>query len=372
MKCKNQEEAPIYRQYSDPEHDFAILRYDPGAVKRMQLKGLELRPELAKVGVDIEIVGNDAGETLSIHRSTISVVDKNPPEYGNDYNDSNTTYMQSSAGTVCGSSGSPVVNIKGYALGLQIAGKDGAMSNFIFPLDRPRRALHCIQNGEPVTRGTIQCTWLIKSFDQCQTLGMTPQQQNEVLQKFPKETGMLVATIIVPNGPSAGKIKEGDILIKVEEEIVTKPIPLDEIFDLNVNKKIRLVLQRGPNTVNVVVSVEDLHKITPDRFLCASGAIFHNVSLPQAQRYRIPCRGVFVSQGNPCWPMRVEGGYILETLDHKKATDLHKVIEIWKLIPDESRVVATYRDVHDLQTLRNVILDVGPRWARVNKIDRRD
>jgi pro-apoptotic serine protease NMA111 len=61
--------------------------------------------------------------------------------------------------------------------------------------------------------------------------------------------------------------------------------------------------------------------------------------------------------------MKVESGYILETLEHKEASDLDKVIDIWKLISDESRVVATYRDVHDLQTLHNVILDVDPRWA---------
>src|ERR1700759_301775 len=147
----------------------------------MQVQALPLKPESAKVGVEVRVVGNDAGEKLSILSGVISRLDRNAPEYGEGYSDFNTNYIQAAAAATGGSSGSPAVNLSGHAVALQAAGRvDGAATYYFLPLDRPSRALKCLQEGKPITRGTIQTQWMLKPFDDCRRLGLTPNWESAV------------------------------------------------------------------------------------------------------------------------------------------------------------------------------------------------
>ena len=107
---------------------------------------------------------------------------------------------------------------------------------------------------------------------------------------FPNETGMLVAEVVLPEGPSDKKIEEGDVLVKINGELIARFVRLDEILDDNVNDNVSLFLQRGGQDVHVNIEVGDLHKITPDRFVTVSGGSFHNLSYQLARLHAIPVR----------------------------------------------------------------------------------
>ncbi|KAF7931733.1 uncharacterized protein EAE98_004469 [Botrytis deweyae] len=361
----NHEEVDAYPVYRDPVHDFGILRFDPKAIKYMPVTALGLRPDLAKVGSEIRVVGNDAGEKLSILSGVISRLDRNAPEYGDGYCDFNTNYIQAAAAASGGSSGSPVVNIDGYAVALQAGGRsDGAATDYFLPLDRPLRALQCVQAGKPITRGTIQCQWLIKPFDECRRLGLTPDWEGIVRKAFPKETGMLVAEIVLPEGPSHKLIEEGDLLLKVNGELLTQFIRLDDILDSSVGETVSFLIQRGGENIEVAVAVGDLHMITPDRFVSVAGGSFHDLSYQQARLYGVACKGVFMCEASGSF--RFEGtdnGWMIQTIDHKKTPDLKSFIEVMKKIPDRERVVVTYKHLRDLHTLNTGILQIDRHWS---------
>ncbi|EMC95798.1 hypothetical protein BAUCODRAFT_123090 [Baudoinia panamericana UAMH 10762] len=364
----NHEECDVYPVYRDPVHDFGILRFDPKKIKYMPLAALELRPDLAKVGVEIRVVGNDAGEKLSILSGVISRLDRNAPEYGEGYCDFNTNYIQAAAAASGGSSGSPVVNIDGYAVALQAGGRaDGAATDYFLPLDRPRRALECIREGKHVDRGTIQTQWVIKAFDECRRLGLAAEWEDKIRAKFPKETGMLVAEVVLPKGPAHQMLEEGDVLIQVNGELLTQFVRLDEILDSSVGKTVKLLVQRGGADVTVELDVGDLHAITPDRFVSVAGSAFHDLSYQQARLYAVALKGngVYCCEASGSFPVDMAGsGWLVQTVDNKPTPDLDTFIEVMKGIPDRSRIVITHKHLRDMHTLNTQVMHVDRHWHK--------
>uniref|UniRef100_M4C255 PDZ-like domain-containing protein n=1 Tax=Hyaloperonospora arabidopsidis (strain Emoy2) TaxID=559515 RepID=M4C255_HYAAE len=210
----NKEEVDLVPVYRDHVHDFGFFRFDPSKVKFTELHEIPLRRDVAKVGAEIRVVGNDAGEKLFILPGILAKLDRDAPSYSSSsYNDFNTFYFAAASSTSGGSSGSPVLNIDGCAIALNAGGAKKAVSSFYLPLNRVVRVMELIQQSQQVSRGNIQTIFRHTAFNEVR-LGLLGETEVLVRQQFSQETGMLVADQVIQGGPAHDQLCTGDVLIK--------------------------------------------------------------------------------------------------------------------------------------------------------------
>ncbi|KAG0322816.1 hypothetical protein BG000_002785 [Podila horticola] len=372
----NYEEVELKPIYRDPVHDFGFLQFNPSKVKFMQLEEITLSPERARVGLDIRVVGNDAGEKLSILAGTLARLDRQAPEYGQgEYNDFNTFYLQAASSTSGGSSGSPVLDIDGHAVALNAGGASKASASYYLPLDRVKRALKFIQDGQKVPRGTLQTDFDYLPYDELRRLGLKLPMEERIRKNFPNETGMLVVKTVLPKGPGADKLIPGDIVLQCNDQPIANFIQLFSILDDSVGQSTTLTVVRGSNSrlLTFTFVVQDLHSITPDRFVEVGGGVVNELSYQLAHSYGQPCGGVYVAtSGHMLASASAWRKSIIVAVNNIPTPNLDAFIQAIGTLPDGARVPIRFYTLQKAFKEKIMIMHVDRHWHKCRVAVRND
>lgn len=272
--------------------------------------------------------------------------------------------MQAASGTSGGSSGSPVLNIHGHAVALNAGGSNSSQSSFYLPLHRVVRAVEKIKRGHHVSRGTLQTEFLHKSYDELRRLGMSEAQEEECRARFPAETGLLSVIRVLRGGPASPQrkgaptedkvvngitqvpgLEPGDILFACNGKHITDFVGLWEIIDDAVDQEITLdILRAGKNggssqMLRVVPKVQDLHSITPSRFLEIGGATFHDMSYQIGRNHNCELEsGVFCAASGFLLWSSWSRDFLVTAVDGKATKTLDQFIDVIRSLPDHKRI----------------------------------
>ena len=370
----NREEVELYPVYRDPVHDFGIYRYDPAKLRFIQPAELPLYPAGAVIGREIRVVGNDAGEQLSILAGTLARLDREAPEYGyGKYNDFNTFYYQAASSTSGGSSGSPVIDIDGRVVALNAGGATGAASSFYLPLTAVVRALKFIDAGKPVPRGTLETVFKYTPYDELRRLGLDPATEARMRSAYPKLTGMLVVDDVQPGSAADGVLAPGDILVAIDGKPVPEFFALEDVLDDHVGGEINVEVQRGSATLRHELKVRSLNEITADEYIEFGEAVVHTLSYEQARHYNLPIKGVYVA--NPGYVFGSAGiphGALISSFNGKKVDSLADFEAALADLADGARAPVRYVTLEDPRAMQLKIIRMDRRWFPARKCKRDD
>jgi pro-apoptotic serine protease NMA111 len=370
----NREEVQLYPVYRDPIHDFGIYRYDPAKLKFIQPAELPLYPAGAVIGREIRVVGNDAGEQLSILAGTLARLDREAPEYGyGKYNDFNTFYFQAASGTSGGSSGSPVIDIEGRVVALNAGGATGAASSFYLPLTAVTRALKFIDAGKPVPRGTLETVFKYTPYDELRRLGLNPDTEAQIRSSYPKLTGMLVVEDVQPGSGADGLLAPGDILVSIDGKPIPEFFALEDVLDSHVGRQVELEVQRGRATVRHSLGVQSLSAITADEYIEFGEAVVHTLSYQQARHFNVPIQGVYVA--NPGYVFGSAGiprAALISSFNGKKVDDLRDFEAALADLADGASAAVRYVTLEDPRAAQLKVIRMDRRWFPARKCKRDD
>ncbi|KAL7754476.1 hypothetical protein RI367_000457 [Sorochytrium milnesiophthora] len=374
ISFRNSEEVEAWVIYRDPVHDFGFLQFDKKSVRFQKLTAIELRPDLAKVGMEIKVPGADAGEKLSILTGIIARLDRPCANYGKaTYCDFNTFYIQASSNTSGGSSGSPVINIDGKAVALNAGGSTVSASSFFLPLPRVKRALEFLQRGiRKVPRGTVQVEFSQKTFDDCRRMGLPLELETRFRGVSPDLNGLLSVRTIIPQGSAHGILQPGDLVLQVNHRYVNHFIDLAEIMDDNVGQQIHFQILRQSKIVDVEVSVQDLHDISPSQYLVFGGDVFHSLSYQLARSYYHPVGGVFLAKGGNIFGVSgIPNHSMIVSVNHRPVRNMDEFISVLNSLPDGKRVPVRYYVLSKKNVELIKVITIDRIWD-VAKVVKRD
>ncbi len=370
----NREEVQLYPVYRDPIHDFGIYRYDPAKLKFIQPAELPLYPAGAVIGREIRVVGNDAGEQLSILAGTLARLDREAPEYGyGKYNDFNTFYYQAASSTSGGSSGSPVIDIEGRVVALNAGGATGAASSFYLPLPAVTRALKFIDAGKPVPRGTLETVFKYTPYDELRRLGLNSDTEARLRSAYPKLTGMLVVADVQPGSAADGVLAPGDILVAIDGKPTPEFFALEDVLDSHVERQINVEVQRGRETRSARLDVKSLSAITADEYIEFGEAVVHTLSYQQARHFNVPINGVYVA--NPGYVFGSAGiprAALISSFNGKKVDNLKDFEAALADLADGARAPVRYATLEDPRAAQLKVIRMDRRWFPARKCKRDD
>ncbi|RLA05103.1 MAG: hypothetical protein DRQ47_02055 [Gammaproteobacteria bacterium] len=220
-----------------------------------------------------------------------------------------------------------------------------------FPLDRAKHALVNIQQGKVISRGTLQSTFIHRSYAELRRLGLEEDEEAAFREEDPDSQGALVVDHILPEGPASELLAPGDILYRIDDQMVTSFIPLEAYLDEHVGQSILIEFLRGGEILSGQAVVSSLSSITPTRYLEIGRAVLHNFSYQQARHVNRPVKGVVLATaGYMFGSSGVRAGSVITSIDNQDVANLDEAVSVLESIPDRKEFSIRYyasRDPHN-------------------------
>lgn len=232
--------------WSDSDIDLSIVKINLSGLKALTLGN----SDNIKIAQEVYAIGNPIGFEFqrTVTSGIISALDRTIK-----IEEETTTYMedliQTDAGINPGNSGGPLIDKNGKVIGInsvKITSAEGI--GFAIPIDYVKPILEKIVKSGEVNSATLG----IFAYDK----NVIPYINQELNKNYTLENGIYVAYVNTNSPAGKAGIKEGDILLKIDNIELTKMSDLRiYIYSKNPSDEVTLTYKRNNRTQEITVKL---------------------------------------------------------------------------------------------------------------------
>lgn len=283
--------------YLHPEHNLAVIAYDPAQVAGTPIRSARLASREGREGARIWQVGLD-GDQQVVGRATrlervepISLSLTSPPFF----RDANLEIWRPR--DVPSSIGGALTDRRGRVLALWASFPDtsGGTPRGVFagvPTELWQDAVEALRGGEQPVWRSFGAELDTLPLADARNRGLSEARARELVEHAPTRPGALVVARTTAGSPAEAALREGDLLLAVNGAVVARAREVERAAQLG---DLRLLILRDGVEQEVGLQTTPLDGVEVDRVLIWAGALLHTPPRAIAAQRDAAPEGVYVA-----------------------------------------------------------------------------
>jgi S1-C subfamily serine protease len=318
---------------------FGLIQIDNSnwAKEKSKYKELKLgsaNDEDFKVDAPLYLIGTSSEGTYIVKKGMIINSNRN---YSNRYG----SLFQSSFDRVSNLWGSPVINNRGEVWGVHVISSD--TTSYELKVDYIKNILKQIKANGKISRGDIGVHLDLIILGIAKTnYKLSNQNAEEILANIKNSGGppeIMIISTITPGSPSEKILKAGDIIYKVNNNIIGNDfLKFDNILNENVGNEITVTVSRNGEIITLNIKVNNTQDDKISKYISFAGAYFHDISDSVKSYLFTNIEGVYLtytSVGSPFSKISAKNSgsknnYILTSINSKQIKSIDSLVDYFK------------------------------------------
>jgi S1-C subfamily serine protease len=325
-------EIPGEVVYVHPLHNLAVIHYDPTLIGATPVRAARLASAPLRVGESVDVVGYDGDGELKSRRTAVAGIDPLllPLSRSVQFRDSNleVATLVSPPEDIAGVLADDAGRVRGlWASFASDNGRELVQENRGVGADLVAETLALVQRGAVLH--SLEAEFVPQTLAAARRLGLTDEWVRRVQQADPAAHQVLSVARLVGGSDAAGKLQPGDVLLSVDEQVVTRFREVESAVATRAAVRVRVWRVDGEHSFDIRTA--ELSGRDLDRIVLWAGATLQTPHRAISAQRGIAPEGVYVAYfafGSPATRYGLVPGRRIVAVDGEPTADLDAFLKV--------------------------------------------
>jgi S1-C subfamily serine protease len=345
--------------YVHPQHNLAVVAYDPKLIGATPVKAAKLAPRGLAAGESVWVVGLGSDSELRSRNTEIASIDplELPLSRTMRFRDSNLEAVQlvnpplDFDGVLTDKAGNVLGLWSSFAYE---SGREIAQDNRGVPIDLVADMLDRVRTDKPLH--SLEAEFGVQPLASAREIGLSDDWAKRLSQQNPTQRQVLTVVRMVGGTPASKALQQGDLVLAIDSKVVTR---FREVERAAADKdEVKVTVWRGSSEQTLDVKTVELPGADIDRLVEWGGATLQAPHRAMSAQRGIPPLGVYVgyfAYGSPATRYGLYPGRRIVEVDGVPTPDLDAFLGAVTGRPDRASLrlkTITWNNAPEVITLK--------------------